>query len=1076
MKRLALGLACRLAIAIAIACAAPGVAAEDDPAALRLLAERFYTSLEARDFDAAVAAWDPSSPDLPARRAVLRRLFATYERIAVRDLRVVEVAVEGDGARVRVELDLDVREPVSDEVAAGFGPWRRVLECTRRDGTWRVRHERAVEDTLAQALLAAGDDEARLALLAADPAASRYEVVRALAGVAEGAQAQGRHEQALAAIQVAQRLAERLADPVMEARALSALGSYHLLKGEPAPSLETLQRALPLAEASGDPELEAAVLVKMGNAHTRRGEYPRAREAYQRSYALREAAGHHAANVPTLGNLGNQSALEGDYETAFTLHHRVLAEAEALEDAVVVENTLNTLGAIEHERGNYRTALTYYERSLARAEAAGRKREQAMALNNIGLAQRLQGNLDLAREHLSRSLALREGFGDKTAVAATLQNLGMVERLGGNIDGARAFYERSLALRESIGDQPGTAVTLNSLGMLQEGQGRLDEALASYQRSLEIADRIGARARSAQALVNVAQVSGARGRPDEALAAAARAAALAREIGSQESLCSALTASGRAHQQLGHIPEARRDLEEAVAVLEAMRDEAGATLEDQQRFLESRVAPYEELAALAADEGDAQAALTASERAKGRVLLDILHGGRAPIGAALTDAEREQERALRTSLRSANAQLRREQGRPAPDRARVSSLETARQQARVAHQAFESRLYAAHPDLKAKRGQPELFTDADTEEVLTGRDSAAVAFLVTSARTYLFVLTRDAAAGQRLQVHPLSLGRQELGARVADFRERIARRDLSVRAEGRKLFDLLLGPAQVRLAGRRELVIVPDGPLWELPFQALVGPRGRHLVEDAALAYAPSLTVLREMRRAAATRPRAPRSLLAVGDPVVGGPASGAGPRLMSGTLAPLPEAEAQVRALGRLYGPARSAVYWGTQASEQRVKQEASRYRIVHFATHGVLDDRRPLYSYVALARSDGGAEDGLLEAWELMEMRLDADLVVLSACETGRGRFAAGEGLIGMTWAAFVAGSPATVASLWKVDAASTGRLMVEFHRALRRGGGTDLPKAEALRHAALTTMRDSRYRHPFYWAGFAMVGDPH
>jgi CHAT domain-containing protein len=192
-------------------------------------------------------------------------------------------------------------------------------------------------------------------------------------------------------------------------------------------------------------------------------------------------------------------------------------------------------------------------------------------------------------------------------------------------------------------------------------------------------------------------------------------------------------------------------------------------------------------------------------------------------------------------------------------------------------------------------------------------------------------------------------------------------------------------------------------------------------------------------------------------------------------TAGALPDAEAQVRTIARLYGQAESAVYWGPEASERRVKEDAGQYRILHFATHGVLDDRRPLYSYVALAPTERGPEDGLLEARELLEMDLRAELVVLSACETGRGRFAPGEGIVGMTWAAFVAGSPATVASLWRVDAASTRTLMEHFHRGLARAHGPRLPAAHALREAALATMRDSRYRHPFYWAGFVMVGDP-
>jgi CHAT domain-containing protein len=204
--------------------------------------------------------------------------------------------------------------------------------------------------------------------------------------------------------------------------------------------------------------------------------------------------------------------------------------------------------------------------------------------------------------------------------------------------------------------------------------------------------------------------------------------------------------------------------------------------------------------------------------------------------------------------------------------------------------------------------------------------------------------------------------------------------------------------------------------------------------------------------------PGASRTLLAVGNPDLGG-------------AAPIPEAEAQVRAIARLYDARSQAVRVGTEAREAWLKQEAPRYRILHLATHGLLDDVSPLYSQLVLAAPrQGEGDDGLLEAREILDLGLSADLAVLSACETGRGQSGAGEGLIGMAWAFFVAGCPATVASQWKVEAASTSRLMVAFHRELRAGRAP----AEALRRAALARLRHRGERHPFYWAGFVAMGD--
>jgi CHAT domain-containing protein len=189
----------------------------------------------------------------------------------------------------------------------------------------------------------------------------------------------------------------------------------------------------------------------------------------------------------------------------------------------------------------------------------------------------------------------------------------------------------------------------------------------------------------------------------------------------------------------------------------------------------------------------------------------------------------------------------------------------------------------------------------------------------------------------------------------------------------------------------------------------------------------------------------------------------------------PLPEAEVEVKGLGRLYGAARSKIYIGAEAREDRAKTEAGDFQVLHFATHGVLNNAAPLYSHLVLAQGDKG-EDGLLEAWELMQLDLHADLAVLSACDTARGRFGAGEGVIGLSWALFVAGVPSTVVSQWKVESASTRELMLNFYRGLIATSSTAPvapTKAEALRQAALKVMKSPETRHPFYWAGFVLVG---
>jgi CHAT domain-containing protein len=219
--------------------------------------------------------------------------------------------------------------------------------------------------------------------------------------------------------------------------------------------------------------------------------------------------------------------------------------------------------------------------------------------------------------------------------------------------------------------------------------------------------------------------------------------------------------------------------------------------------------------------------------------------------------------------------------------------------------------------------------------------------------------------------------------------------------------------------------------------------------------------------------------LLAFGNPVVDQETVKTVKSLfMDEELVPLPEAERQVNKLAKLYGATGSKVYVGADATEDRFKAEASRCRILHLATHSIVNEASPLYSQIVLAQpKQGSSEDGLLEAWEIMNLDIKADLVVLSACETGRGRIGAGEGMIGLSWAFFVAGCPSSVVSQWKIEAASTTELMIEFHRGLKLKSDnprSELTKADALRYAQLKLLRSAAYRHPFYWAGFIITGD--
>ncbi|HEX8070494.1 MAG TPA: CHAT domain-containing protein [Pyrinomonadaceae bacterium] len=819
------------------------------------------------------------------------------------------------------------------------------------------------------------------------------------------------------------------------------------------------------------------------------GDYPRALEYLHRSLNYIDPADKESLGIGHF-NVALSHQFLGDFDEALAGFGRALALFRELNAPPRVARTLKGFADVYMLRGDYTTALDYYGQTLAIYQAAGSKWGEAETLSNVGSLYSSQGNYALAVSQHQRSLALFREVGDKSGQARALTNLGETYAGQGADDAALDCYQQSLAIFEALGEQVGRGAALNNLGNVYGRRGDHARALEHFQRALALFQEAGVKHYAGATLNGMAESYRALGDTARAVEHADRAAALAREVGAAGSLAEARTTAGAALRAAGRTDEARRALEEAVAAVESVRARVAGGAQERAQFFEHKLAPYRELVSLhVAARRDADA-LGAAERAKARVLLEVLGGGRDESDKVLTTAEREREQSLLATLASLNAQLAQAGKRARPDTTRLAALRAELDKARLEREAFAGALYAAHPELRVRRGEAAPFRLTEAGALLPDANAALLEYVVADDSTYLFVVTRDANGALQLQTYTLAVKRAELAARAERLRAAAAGRDLTIKEQAAGLYRLLLAPAEAQLRGRRALVVVPDDVLWNLPFQVLTTPQGHYLLEDAALSYAPSLTVLREMRAARRRQHARPPAaeLMAVGNPApgdaAGTSATGTAAHTSGGTnaradvlladeFAPLPDAERQVRALRALYGAGGAHVLLGAEASEEQVKAQAHAYRTLHFVTHGVLDDQNPMYSYVRLAA--GGRDDGRLEAWELMKLDLRADMVVLAACETARGRVGAGEGVIGLSWALFVAGSPIAVVSQWRVDSAATTDLMLEFHRDLKPAPHAQTPPpARALQQAALKLLRDGRHTHPFYWAGFVAVGD--
>jgi CHAT domain-containing protein/tetratricopeptide (TPR) repeat protein len=829
-------------------------------------------------------------------------------------------------------------------------------------------------------------------------------------------------------------------------------------QGDITPVLNTLHTLLLAAERADDARGRTVILTRIGSVTGRAGLYAPAEAALAEALAMAGRLNDVENVIIASNNLGIVQREQGRYDEATASYRQAIAAAERIGRRETIARGLNNLAVVAQLQGDLRTSADLLTRSFAMKEALGMKAELANTALNLGVVHHLQRNFELARDYYERALAIGEQTGNRRSIATGLTNLGNLLMEEGRPADAEVVLRRALAETEAQGDQTRQATALNNLGSIAAARGQWTEAETLLARSLALNEASGDQAGLTDALITLAGTYLLQRKLEPALEASVRAADVAKRIGLANSLWRALTSLGAANEALDRIEAARRAYRESIDVVEHIRSRSAGGPDDLQRFFRDKSEPYHRLAALEAASGRAADAFAASEAARARVLLDVLDGGR-PIVSGLSTDERARERALDREVVSLTAQLA--AARAHPDRARALDEQLTR--ARRAKDAWRFEAYAAHPDLQFARADAPTVPYEQVAAALPPRTAVAM-FMVGLETTRMLLLTRGARGPAQLRLISIGADGADLERRVRGFAGQLSRRDLAFAKDARGLYDLLLGAADRDLAGVTTLLVVPDGPLWELPFQALITPRGPFLIEERSISVTHSMSAWHALQARKRARSGRPPRFVGFGDPTASADGSGV-----------LPTAVGSVRALAAAYGST-SRVFVGPDATERRLREAAPSATVLHVATHGEFAARSPMYSFVALAPEPGGSGpdvDGRAEAWEVANMVLHADLAVLSACETARGDAIGGEGVIGLSWSLLAAGASTAAVSLWRVDAASTTDLMLTFHRDLRQPGAGDRSPAAAMRAAARALIASGRYRHPFYWAAFVVVG---
>ncbi len=898
--------------------------------------------------------------------------------------------------------------------------------------------------------------------------------------------------------------AKRSGDDRLLAEAEYRLGTTYLHRHDYLKAEESLLEGLRLSRQQ---KFEIGVincLGTLGSAYIRLAKYDAAERASKEALAL-VTVSPVRTSIPILygeamvsGNLGAIAEWNGEHASALRYFGRAYEIHQQLDEKIggyrfsALDNLLS-IGEVHYYLGDYREALDCYGKVQTAAEKKGYKRLLQSVFNDLAVLYMDQADFVKATELFSRSLNTAAQLGDEEAVTLATCNLGVCDERQGMYKRAAERFGNCLRLANQSA-RPGLSIlALEGLAAVYRSIGQHGPALESFDKALHIATTFGDKLRQSELAWWKALVYYDLGDYARSLELSALARTLADEIQEANYSYLALSQSGKCLLALNQFDAARANLESAIRKVEQIRSRIGGQEQQRAFFFERRVEPYYLMVDLLARQNRPEEALVYAEQARCRTLVDLAGSSRLEIAKAMSPDESRQEQSLEGQLTSLNTRLFREYQQKKPDGNRVADLKARLERTRVDYESFMDRLYVTHPELRVDRGQAAPFSAKDMSILPASRDAAFIEFEVLDNKVYIFILSAGDGGQFQIRAYPVSIGRRDLAERVRLFRDRIANNSLGVDKLSSEIFQLLLGAAAPVLQDKKTVILVPDDVLWELPFQALKNSSGRYLIEDHAVFYAPSLTLLREMRRRESAglaaegvsiryddpNPGSAAALLAFGDPAsLSGRAGNQRTRGNGENLGPLVAARKQVETLRKLYGASRCAVFVGADATEDKAKAEMTRYRILHFATHGILDGANPLYSHVVLSPpASGSNEDGLLEAREIMKMSLKADLTVLSACQTARGRVSRGEGVIGMSWALFVAGCPSSVVSQWSVESDSSARLMIEFHRALlssNSDSGHFRGAAAAMREAALKMIKLPNRSHPFYWAGFIVVGD--
>jgi CHAT domain-containing protein/Tfp pilus assembly protein PilF len=905
-------------------------------------------------------------------------------------------------------------------------------------------------------------------------------------------------EKDLARKYAADALAHGRGNQDMEGWALSILGLAHSSFGDRRRAIEYFDQALPMMRNAHDRAGEGSVLSNLGTCHAGTGELRKAADDFNGAVAVFEGTQDRWRLSTALSNLGVVYGDIGEYPKALENHLRSLALKREVGDRNGEAITQNNIGSIYSNLADFQKALDAYRAALEIHRSLRRDWNIAINLHNIAWVHATLGDRERARGMYEEALEILRKVKDQASMANTLNNLAGIWTDLGGYEKAIGYYNEALALRSTTEDRDAEAASRRGLGTAYGKLGETGKAREQFEAALDILRQTGSQRRLAVTLEKSGRFELCQRDYSRALPRLEEALAIYRQIRDGRGEAETLAELARLESDRGDLARAHQRAGQALAALESVRRRVASPNLRAQFFALTRNVQELEIALLMRmhaehpDQGFGEAAFVASERSRARSLLEILgesaKGIRSGVDPALTARERELEQ---LTFAKAEQQTRVLNGKSA---ASDAAARVARElnSLTVELDDVQSRIRQASPRYAAA-AQPEPLCLKQIQDRVLDPGTILLEYSLGVDKSYLWAVTptsmevfelpgKDEIEGAAKHMYELLTARNiHLSKETPEARAaRIRRADDKFAAAAAPVSRMLLAPVAAQIKNKR-LLIVADGALQSLSFSALPDPANAAipLIVNHEIVAVPSASVLAAVRRESIGRKAADKTIAILADPVF----SATDARVANNTRAAQDESQEFVRLrFSRIEADeiARMVPGDGTlkaldfDASRDRVLTgDLGRYRIVHFATHAVVNNQHPELSGVVLSRvdRDGNPRNGFLRLYDIYNLHLSSDLVVLSACETALGGEIQGEGLIGLTRGFLYAGAPRVVASLWQIDDRAAAEVMRRFYTAMLEG--RERPVA-ALRSAQIALWKAKGWANPYYWAAYTLEGE--